>query len=263
MQNNYDYFYYHDKPISYKNILIHPVRVVDYIPFYYCIDCLLINKNRIPDIKIIQMTYLEYICFEISNVLNSGNIEGDDSKIVTKFFSLISLIFKIDMSQMIFVPYGNSVALLISDYKIGEDDEPYNVIIDSDDFDEIKRIICEYHLIELPDENLDPKLEQVLQEAMNFRNKNNEKMGSLEDQFVCVMISTSLKLEDIEKLTIRKFQKILERVDHKLHYQLYKTAEMNGCEFKSKIHHWMSEIKHDKYAGLMVDYDSTFEKFKK
>ena len=48
--------------------------------------------------------------------------------------------------------------------------------------------------------------------------QNEYKMCSLEDQMVCVLISTSLKFEDINKLTIRKFSKILERVDYKLHY---------------------------------------------
>ena len=76
---------------------------------------------------------------------------------------------------------------------------------------------------------------------------------------ICVLISTPLKLEDIYGLTIRKFDKILKRVDAKLHYQIYLSASLSGMvTFKddNSIQHWMNDLtKSDKYADVKVDMD--------
>lgn len=89
--------------------------------------------------------------------------------------------------------------------------------------------------------------------------QNKQKMCSLEEQMICVLISTSLTMEDIYKLTIRKFEKILQRVDAKLHYQIYLSASMSGMvKFKddNAIQHWMNDLtKEDKYSDVKVDMD--------
>ena len=73
---------------------------------------------------------------------------------------------------------------------------------------------------------------------------------------ICVLISTALSTEQIHNLTIRKFIKILQRVDHKMHYEIYKTAECSGMvKFKEGIDHWMSEIKRNKYSDVIVNSD--------
>ena len=90
--------------------------------------------------------------------------------------------------------------------------------------------------------------------------QTKQKMCSLEEQMICVLISTPLKLEDIYKLTIRKFEKILQRVDAKLHYQIYLNASMSGMvKFKdeSVIQHWMNDLtKDDRYSDVKVDMDA-------
>jgi hypothetical protein len=254
-----DRYFYYDKPVPFGHVSIYPIRIYDYIDFYYAVDCLLINKNRIPDVKIIQMSYLDYIYLRILMELRQPEEDSENYNlhIIEKFLTLISLSLKVKEENITFELDENDKAILVL-----KDYNGKTIKINGKQFDEIKRIICEYNMVDLPDETIDPKLEKALEDARKFKDKNKEKTGSLEDQLICVMISTSLKLEDIENLTIRKFQKILERVDHKLHYQLYKTAEMNGAEFKIKPSHWMSEIRQDKYAGLIVDYDETINKFK-
>ena len=89
-------------------------------------------------------------------------------------------------------------------------------------------------------------------------------MAGLEDQIVCVLISTNLKLEDIYNLTIRKFSKIIERLDMKLHYQIYLQASMSGfVEFKDKsfIKHWMSDTEEvDRYADIKISQEDVEKK---
>ena len=67
-------------------------------------------------------------------------------------------------------------------------------------------------------------------------------------------------MQDIYDLTIRKFEKILQRVDAKLHYQIYLSASMSGfVSFKDEnaIKHWMNDLsKNDKYEDVKVDMET-------
>ena len=139
------------------------------------------------------------------------------------------------------------------------------VIYNSDDLDKITDIIFLQNSIEHIDDTIQKEVRDAMEKAKVYKMKQNEyKMCSLEDQMVCVLISTSLKFEDINKLTIRKFSKILERVDYKLHYEIYLSAEMSGMvKFKdeNKIKHWMADLtKSDKYEDVKVDADEMHHK---
>ena len=94
--------------------------------------------------------------------------------------------------------------------------------------------------------------------------QNNNKICSLEEQMVCVLVSSNLKLEEIYNLTIRKFSKILQRADYKLHYQIYMTASTSGfVEFKDKslLKHWMSSLdSEDNFADVKVEQDALEQK---
>jgi hypothetical protein len=50
-----------DLPIPYKNINIYPATVRDYGIFRAYEECFRLEKNSIPDPKIISMTDLEYL----------------------------------------------------------------------------------------------------------------------------------------------------------------------------------------------------------
>ena len=57
------YFFMYDEPVPYKNLMIYPAIMKEYISFFTCVDCLMINKNIIPDIKVIKMSYLDYLFY--------------------------------------------------------------------------------------------------------------------------------------------------------------------------------------------------------
>ena len=115
------------------------------------------------------------------------------------------------------------------------------------------------------DTYIDPRLKKELDEARRLKNLNKKKMASLEDQIICVLISTSFDLKKIQSLTIRKFTKILSRLDHKLHYEIYKLAETSGfVEFKQEISHWMCDLsENDAYSDVKVDFDEFKNKMSK
>lgn len=263
-------YYYYDKPVPYhansikpddrneKNqILIYPATMNDYIMFHHYGSSLLLEKNTDQNLtfeeklKYISMTYFQYLFFE--------TMDNPESKPYLFLFDrLLSIVLRDDSfkdfekSMNRYFHNGDKVYFRIND-----------IIYDSDDFDKIRSIICDANLLEPPDEKISKELRDKIKEAEEFQAKmNNTKMGSLEVQMVCVQISTGMKLGDIYNLPIRKFIKILERVDKKLHYEIYLSASMSGMvEFKDKsiLKHWMADTSKGIFDGdSVIDY----EKFK-
>lgn len=237
------YFFMYDEPVPYKNLVLYPITMREYIPFFTYVDCLMINKNVIPDVKIITMSYLDYLFYKSDKEIDTEKIT------LAKLCEILKLSLRITNEQIQYYQNENGkYELLLNNEKI-----------DANDFDIIKDIICLQNNIELPDENIHPDLKKALDEAQDYYNEihSSGKVGTLEDQMICVSISTSYKFEDIYNLTIRKFTKILQRVDFKLHYQIYKTAEMGGMvTFKKPIENWTNNLSRtfeEKYENVMVD----------
>lgn len=234
----YEKYFVYDEPVPYKELLIHPVTMREYLSFHLAVNCLIFEKNKIPEPKIIKMSYLDFLFYLINQDANGEYI----SFLLVELFRLC-LHIEAEQIKYIYDDKGK-VKLILND-----------VTYDKNDFDNIKNIILYQNIPDYDDTYIDPKVEQALQEAQDFMNRNKKKMASLEDQLICVSISTPLKLNDIYELTIRKFTKTLQRVDYKLHYSIYKQAEMSGMvSFKEEINHWMSELKNDKYSDVIVDY---------
>lgn len=241
-----------DEPIQYKEILIYPVSMYNYIDFFMAINCLLIKKNQIPDPKIISKSYLDFLIYLIEN---SPQLEGQIySSMLVKILELC-LNINLESESIIYKKNDKGKSILVISYK------DRSLIINKEDFDVIKDIICCQNVPYYDDSYIDPELEKALQEVEEFKSRNSKKKCSLEDQIVCIMISTSYKRDEIKNLTIRKFAKILERVDYKLHYEIYKTASMSGfVEFKGEIDHWMSDLTPDKFAGKITELNQFKDK---
>lgn len=245
--NQYDLYSIYDRPVPYKTLQIYPALVSDYLYFHFFIGCLTLDKNSIPDPKIISMTYLEYIYFSST----------EEENWLFKFDALMKIVTRKPELKITYGYNENRKPIFTID----------NMVFDSNDFEEIKKIIVSQNLIEhlVPDETISKEVRDKLEEAQRFRDrKNGYKMASLEDQLICVLISTPLKLEDIYNLTIRKFTKIIQRVDQKLHYEIYMTAAVSGfVEFKNKdvLKHWMADTsKDDRYADVKINPDSLRKK---
>lgn len=232
---------YFDQPIVYKNLSIYPVTMKDYLDFHWLVSCLLIDKNSIPDVNIISMSYLKFLYYQSSS---------QDKPYVYMLKALLCMVLHLDLNYEIRFYINNDKAFFNID----------NVEYNSADFDNIVDIIFEQNCISHIDESIQKELRDEFERAQRYRQQqNNQKICSLEEQMICVMISTPLDMESIYKLTIRKFEKILQRVDAKMHYQIYLSASMSGMvEFKDKnaIKYWMSDLsKDDNYSDVKVDID--------
>lgn len=239
--NNYLKELYFDEPIPYKELLIYPVTMENYIDFHWCVNCLLLDKNSIPDPKVISMSYLQFLYF-IS--------QQEELPYLYMLKSLLCIVLKIDEEEQFkFYLKDNKPYFKIKDIE-------YN----SEDFDAIVKIIMEQNCISPIDNTIQKEIRDALEEAEKYKQRQNSyKICSLEEQMICVMISTSLSLNEIYKLTIRKFEKILKRVDAKMHYQIYLSASLSGMvkfEKENAIQHWMRDLSSDdRYSDVKVDMD--------
>lgn len=245
-----------DLPVPYKKLKIYPVTVKDYTIFSTFAQCLTIDKNSIPDPKIISMTNLEYIYYKtMENVT--------EYPYILWFDRLLSLCLKEDKSF-------EDMEKSIERYKTNDDtgkpsffieDEQYT----SDDFEKIKEIIAEQNLVELIDENISKEVRDSLEKARDFKRKlTNRATSSTEDYIVSLSVSTGWSLEYIYSMTIRKFTKCIRRMDNLIHYKIYLAASMSGMvEFKNTdfIIHWLSSLDEDeKYKDVSVDMQDIEDK---
>lgn len=244
--NNRDVFYIFDEPVPFKDFLFYPVRMKDYLMFMAYSECLTIDKNSIPDANIIGMSYLEYI-------LSYSTMEN---LWVGKLDRILRMCLN-DKDGKLIIQYGydeNKKIFIDIDGKT----------INSSEFDEVKEIICEQQDLELEDYTIQKEVRDALKKAQEFKNRSNgSKMAGLEDQILCLVASTAMSVEDIGKLTIRKFTKLLSRVDAKLHYEIYLAASMSGMvTFKDKsfIKHWMSDLTKNELDGNLISKESVEQK---
>lgn len=236
---------FYDKPVPYKGLLIYPALMSEYIDFHWAVSSLLLDKNSTPDINVISMSYLSYLYYLLKN--------DDKAPYLLMLKYLLLMVLHIDEKDEDRIKF----------YEL-EDGKAYfsidNKQYDSEDLINIKKIIFEQNCISDIDESIQKEVRDAMEKAEEYKMKQNAyKMCSLEEQMICVSISSPYKLEDIYKLTIRKFSKMLQRIDHKLHYQIYLNAEMSGMvEFKNKdaIVHWMNDLSNkDKYQDVKVDME--------
>ena len=243
----YSSYLYYDTAIPYKELLIYPVKMDKYLDFHFFVNCLLLDKNSVPSPEVISMTYLQFLYY-MSNTT--------EMPYLYMFKELLKMVLHIDDDQAFkFGLDENKKAF----FQIGDD------LFFADDFEKIRDIIFVQNCIEHIDDTIQKEVRDAMEKAEHYKMRQNAyKMCSLEDQMICVLITTSLKLEDIYNLTIRKFSKILERVDYKLHYEIYLGAEMSGMvkfENGNPFKHWMSDLtKDDKYADVKVDTEAMHQK---
>lgn len=250
LDNSVKYIY--DKPADYKTLKIYPARMEDFFEFNYVADCLLMDKDSVPDPQVISMTYYDFLLY-VGNQIEDG-ISNPQRKLDILLRICLGLDRDLNTSPIEYGFDGKKSAFKID-----------NVVYYSKDFDEIKNIIIKQNDIETFNPNINKDTRDLLDKARAMKSKmSGDKQCGVEDQMICLSIATGMKLEDIYDMTIRKFKRYIKRADYKLHYEIYKTATMSGfVEFKDKNFpkHWMVDLEsEDKYEDVLVSFDSISNK---
>ena len=311
-ENKYMQYLMLDKPIPYKDILIYPVKMDKYILFNYLSNSLVIDKNNIPDPKVISMKYLDFLIYLIG--------QTDDFLCA---LNVLAICFNVDPTKIKYtsvkknnylqVTFGNEIKLndflnqvfydknkleslysycknplellssnnyyLLSEYsdistesakmvidfykKLKSESDSKTIKISCEDFDEIKRIICYQNCIDLPEDNeMNPEIKKAIQETIEYKNRHEPPMGSIEHQINYLVANSNLSIEQIDNMTIRKFIDILSIKNYSVHYNAMLNGQYSGMvEYKESPKSPLCDLRpKDKYEDLITDYSEVKEK---
>lgn len=226
-------------PIEYKSIKMHPFTVSQWYDFYCTVDILTIEKNQTPDIKIIQMSYLQYIIEE----LFTDNENGDLWK--QKFYILIHQSTNVDIDKIrILIDKNNKYALDID-----------GVILNPTEFNEFRRILLYQNIYDYDDAEMSADFRKAWNEYLEVKNRGMQS-PSLQLKMSTIQSQCGFIRSDILKMTLIEFEEIFNSCLTWEEYKINKTAEMSGrVKFNKQVEHPVWHKKHDKYRDMFVDAD--------
>jgi hypothetical protein len=190
--------YIYDDPVDFKKLKIYPVKVSEYLDFYNYIDCLQIDKNSVPDVNVISMSYLDYL---IS--ISDGSNYYSSKMILLLKLCLHLRDFAIITEDEARVIYESGKNLLLSKLESPEKDEDVIVINRSGNksWDEISKIIKD----EFPDGMFYFDEGDIIQ----IVKKKNKSMIQIKDGFY-----SSEDFDEIKKIILE--QNDVEEIDEQV-----------------------------------------------
>lgn len=248
-----DISYIFDDYIAYKKLKFYPVKMREYFNFTSLSTCLMMERALDPNpLVAISMSRLDYLMYSSSIEEINGEKRLSPYSPAAYFVGLIAITTKANENfEMSFVKDANGKTNFIID------GERY----DSEDFEEIRKIIAEQNMVQLPNENIQKNVRDAMEEARQYKQKiNGNKTASLEDQMIALAIYSGWDMDKIYNLTIRKFIKAIRRANHMIYQDAYLNASLSGfVEFKDKsiITGWISELEEseDDYSDVSMSLE--------
>lgn len=245
-----------DEPILYKDLKFYPVKMKFYVFFQLFSSCLTLRQDREPDIKVLQMKYLDYLCYQDK----SKNI---DNIIYAKYLMEVLLI-TLRLPRQIKLENGDFIDSIdfINDnnhWLIRILNNTYN----NEDFLNIKNIICKQNLIELPDVGMNPALEKKYKEYKEFLERTGKvNTGDLGDIILCVMSEQKCTKEQVLETSIKTFYDLLQRIDYIMQYKINSVLRPYMKE-NTKLPEWTDKIKKiSKLEEMSTSLQSITDKIK-
>lgn len=244
---NIDYltrqYFYFDKPVDYKlqcgkTIYISPVCVEKSEIFNDSIDILMIDKNALPSVEIIQMSYLQFLV---------SVLFLQDSKQPKKLGVLMSLCCGLDDTKVFFNDKGKAYLA----------DEESGITVSATDFDDIKKIILYQNILHFDDSYINPELRQAMRELDEVRNKSKE-MPTVERRIAIIMAHTGISKTEQIQMSMRTHGLLFEEVAGEVKYNAVAPIAVYANKL-SEIDDWIFRNKKNKFS----DYITTVDDFNK
>lgn len=237
----------YSKPIPYKDkIVVYPITMDNILEFRLFQKCLTIRKNSwFPDKTIIKMSYLNFLMFCANNpdYLKRFNNEDDSFDDAGNYYLYFYLLLKMACKDNN-VEIGNNGHIIIDDTEVDD------VI-----FDDLRRILIIQNGIDFNiDEFINYTTERALRKAKEHLNKNVD-MATIEDYIDSLMVALNFSEDQVRNLPIRKFWRLIERINMHESYTICKTGESSGfVTYKEPIKHWMtSKNVDDEFGDVKID----------
>lgn len=285
LKNKYGKYVTFDEPIPYwgknstkedkKNnncLLFYPVMIRDASEFYAYSNCLLTDHTSELDkklpfndaMKILSMTCYEYLYYENAK-------ENPEHFYISSFSLLLSICLREEKFKNIVFDndkFSEFSSIFNHRDSLGKPAFMINgILYDWEDFDNIKELIAFQNELDLPEIEKDKRFRDAREKAKRLRDRilsdgNDNKMGNLEEQLICLSLGYGLPYNEVCKVSLRKFNKMIRYMDKKMHYEIY-LGLMGQVEFKDKsvLKHWMTTENEDKYNESMISTNEINQKF--
>lgn len=272
-----DMFFASDKPLEYKGIMIYPVTMKYYMVFNVLISCLTLHKNISGDIKAIGMSYLDYLFYLAEQGKEMYVMFLEKLLLLVLHKNAIAYgttgepLLKNGIEPIRTIEFINrkgkwTINILkdeVNLYDEGLSDENY-IILNSNDFEEVRQIICSQNNIELLSDDTHPDKIKKIEEWEELQSKRNkDKVCSLEDRKAILKVVKGWTTEQVDKMTIRSFQTEFERLGILIDYNLGTILSPNIAEKdRKKIINWLGKIKKlSKLERITADYNKFNDQF--
>lgn len=231
-----NYFYF-DKPVPYRvnhgAILINPISVISSEVFLNSFDILTIDKNVIPDPKIIQMSYLEFLCVVLFS--EEENVE--------KFINILNLCLGVESPM---IKWTEDKKPLIFD-------EKSKIEINHIQFEDIKQIILYQNFINYDDEYINPDLKKAMDEVDELKYKNIEPIN-IERKIAIITSHTGLSKKEQLEMSYRSHTALFEEVYGEVEYNALKSVATFGG--KGEEVQWIYKKKQGKFDNYVKSVES-------
>lgn len=229
-----------------KKIFVRPMLVKDYDIYEKGIEVLLLNKNRINDIEILQMSYLEFlIC-----------LFTEDKERLENFIKLMQ---KCLGYENISINEDNGKVVLV----LQDKNKTVDSVINEREFNELRNIILYQNNSDYRELNLSEEIEELYVDYVNLISQD-QHIPTLEEKKSFLMYKSNMTLEQVNNTTIRYFEQMvniaikeMEFIGNKIIQGSYK------YEVKEDIMHPLYIEKQDLLSKLFFNKDDFVNKLKK
>jgi len=254
-----------DNPVPYKGLLLYPVKAQDYYRFVSNVGVLGIQKNRTPDIKIIQMSYLQFV---FGLILNDVEWRG-------KFIDIMCLCLGIKVDELsneriqrgsFWNEMGDNGSLIfhINGYAIDFIDRNgrlfikiFNSELNAADFDELIRYIFYQNVYDYFDEFINDDVREVVEKYYAMKNKGIVP-PTFEEKVVSVMSAlgiTKPQVASMSMLTVEQvFHSAVRRTDYMVEHN-YRAHAMTDKPLPD-IEHWAYKSNKERFSEVFVNAES-------
>lgn len=233
-------YFWFDKPVQYKlndgnNISIYPVYLPDSALFGHCAELLDIDKNSLPDPKIISMSYLQFLLEYV--IVNPSD--------ALKLATILSLCLKWEVHDIQITIESNGRPNLFN--------SALNIKIKPKEFEDLRRIIMYQNFPHYDDTYINPDAKKAMEDVDRLKNRDFV-FPSLERKMAIITSHTGVTKAQQMEMTMRSHSILYEEVCGEVEYTTTYTASAISRMFgnKTDINHWIYKKKKNKFDGYFV-----------
>ena len=235
-------YFYFDEPVVYNvkkgYVKIKPVSLRLSEIFLSSFGILTIDKNAIPNPKIIQMSYLRFL---YDFVLDKNTEEGQTN--IQRLSNILKMCLELEKPSIKINEFNKLILC----------DKDKDIEITEKQFDEIKKILLYQNILHYDDEYINPEMKEVIQEMNELKNKDMV-IPSLERKMAIITAHTGLSKKEQENMTYRSHCLLFEEVCGETEFITVRPAALM-CG-SNKMEHWIYKKKKEKLADYVKSVDS-------